>query len=273
MSNTPLKHLLIVGLVLATAACGHTPSRLGVRLDEVGVTKTRIGPAPADLDSRRYLPGSSTRLKRADLLGDRNAEQLVEMPNGGGVEIRDQSGAVINTVRTSDYLTDFGSVPAGSTPGAGTSKQLLVLYTYPNKQKGGTFQVLNAALEQIATWDELPPAGSFSTGEWRRQPALFYLQGDTVVIRSPAGTRLQELRAPEGSIFRDVFVQTLPRDRTVVLASGSGYTQYHMVCVYDGTRLVFQEVSNDLAYGVESADDESGFVVTARDGRWKYTLK
>jgi hypothetical protein len=46
-----------------------------------------------------------------------------------------------------------------------------------------------------------------------------------------------------------------------------------MVCVFDGTRLVFQAVSNDLAYGVEPADGGSQFVVTTRDGLWKYTVK
>jgi hypothetical protein len=271
-----MKRLLLTGVMLAVTGCGHTPSHLGVRLDEVGMSRSRIGPAPADVASRPFLPNSSTRVIQADVLGDEKPELLVEAPGGSGVEIRDQSGALIKMVTTPEYLTDFGAVPE-----AGAKKQRLVLYTYPNKQKGGTFRVLDGAFEQVATWDELPPPGRFGVWEWGGQPALFYLQGDALVVRSSSGARLQELRVPEGHMFRDVFVRTLADGRTAIVLSGSGYTPYHMVCVYEGTRLILQDVEDEHAFGLQSTDGgsglgsgfKSGFVVTTRNSRWQYALR
>jgi hypothetical protein len=268
MAYSILKPLLSTGVILAAAACGHTPSRLGVRLDDVGVVRSRLGSSRADLPFRDHVSGTAKGFKLADVLGDDRPERLIPLPKGAGLEIRDESNRLLKTVKTPDYLTDMGVVPA-----PGTKEPLLVLYTYPNKQKGGTFTVLSAASERVASWEELPPPGSFAAGEWRGQPALFYLQGDTIVIRSPAGRRLQELEAPEGSSFRDVFLQTLTNDRMVVVASGSGYTPYHMVCVYSGARLVFQDVETEHAFDVETVPDGSGFVVTARGSRWKYTMR
>lgn len=263
-----MRKLLVTIVVVAVTGCGHAPSRLGVVLDEVGMSRSRMGPAPPDVFDRNYLPGTTTRVKKADVLGDGAPELLVEMTRGEGVEIRNQSGVLIKAVRTPEYLTDFGFVAA-----AGEAKARLVLYTYPNASKGGTFTVMNEALEPIATWEENPPPGRFGVGEWAGQPALFYLQNDTLVVRSSSGAKLQELPAPEGRMFRDVFVQALGKERTAVVVSGSGYTAYHMVCVYDGARLVFAEVETEHAYGVEPVAAESGFVVTTRESRWRYSLR
>jgi hypothetical protein len=159
-------------------------------------------------------------------------------------------------------------------PEAGAQKQRLVLYTYPNKQKGGTFRVLDGAFEQVSMWDEFPAPGRFTIGEWGAgQPALFYLQGDAIVVRSSSGARLQELRVPEGQMFRNVFVRTLANGRVAIVLSGSGHTPYHMVCVYEGTRLLLQDVQDEHAFDLESTDRGSGFVVTTRTSRWQYALR
>ena len=267
-----MKRLVLTGIVLVVTGCGHTPSRIGLRVNEVGAVRSRIGPAPPDVSLRPYLPNSLTRFKQADVAGDGRPELLVEVAGGKGVDVRDESGALIRLVTTPEYLTDFGAVRE-----AGAAKQRLVLYTYPNRQKGGTFRVLNAAFEPIATWDELPPPGGFGSGDWDGQPAIFYLQKDTIVVRSTAGARLHELQAPEGRIFRDLFVQTLDTGLTAIVASGSGYTPSHAVYVYSGTRLVLQDVEDEHAFGVESSNvgpgDGVGFIVTTRSSRWRYATK
>jgi hypothetical protein len=264
-----VKPLLLAVLVLAATGCGRSPARLGVLVNDLGVKKSYIGSPSKEPMSGSYVPGSSRRFTLADVLGDDSQERLVELPSGAGLEILDLSDHLLATIRTPDYLTHFATMPSA----AGSRKQLIVVYTYPNSHKGGTFRVLNGAQEQLATWDELPAAPSFAVGEWDRQPALFYLRADDVVVRSREGRQLRTFRVPEGQIYRDVLLRALPRDRIVIIASGNGYTQYHMVCVFDAGRLVFQDVAKELAYAVETTDDGAGFVVTARDGQWKYATQ
>lgn len=263
-----MKNLMLTIVVVASTGCGHSPSRLGVLRDEVGISRSRVGASPRDVFERDYLPGTTTRVKTADVVGDGAPELLVEGTRGEGIEVRNQSGVLIKAVRTPDYLTDFGAVAAATGTGS-----VLVLYAYPNAAKTGTFTVFDRSLAATARWEEGPPPGRFASGEWARQPALFFLQKDTIVIRSASGTKLQDLPAPDGRMFRDIFVQPLGNGRTAIVVSGSGYTPYHMVCVYDGARLVFADVEMDHAYGVERDGGGPGFVVTTRENRWRYSFR
>src|SRR5437016_5645885 len=229
-----LKQCCVTAMVLVATGCGHTPSRLGVLVDMIGVTQSGLGPSPQDVASREFLQGSLLRAKPADVAGDATPELLVEIGDGKGIEIRDQAGRVLSEIRTPQYLTDFGAIAAPDSP-----KSLLVLYTYPNAQRGGTFTVMTEGKVETATWDEYPPTGRFGVGEWRGHPALFYLQDDSLIIRSPTGALLQRLPAPQGHLFRELYVRAVANGRTAVVATGNGYTPYHMVSIYDSDRLLF----------------------------------
>src|SRR6266851_9538705 len=125
-------------IIVIASACGHTPSRLGVIVEDVAVTRSRLGPSATDVALREFMPGSTRRVKEADVLGDDKPERLIESADHKGHEIRTQSGDLILQIRTDEYLTDFGAIPT-----TGTSKRLIVLYTYPNNERGGTFTVMN----------------------------------------------------------------------------------------------------------------------------------
>src|SRR5262245_16708012 len=189
--------VLASGLILWS--CGETPSRLGVFVDRRGVMKAMLGASPGDLARRELVPGTSIRQKPADVLDVPGPEMLVAMETGKGLEIRDAQGRTRFRIGTADYLTDFGAVPARD----GASPEL-VLYTYPNRDDGGTFVVMTTDQRPLARWDEKPPPGRFDVSTFRGQPAIFYLQNDTVVVRSPRGEKLAAWPMPEGRHFRDV---------------------------------------------------------------------
>ena len=208
-------------------------------------------------------------MKQADVLGDDTLEVIVALPEGAGVEIRDQAGNRLTRIATDHYLTDFGAVKTSS-----GDKADIVLYTYPDENQGGTFLVATADRRELARWHERPAPGRLAAGNWGGRPALFYLQGDALVVRSPLGSLLARLPAPEGRTFRDLYVAELSAGRTVVVASGNGYTPYHMVCVYDaGGQRVFQEINNEHAFDVKAEDGDSTFVVYARSSAWRYAVR
>jgi hypothetical protein len=63
-------------------------------------------------------------------------------------------------------------------------------------------------------------------------------------------------------------------DRTVILASGNGYTPYHMVCVYHSTgKLVFQDIANEQAFELQARETASDFTVVTRSSEWRYTIR
>jgi hypothetical protein len=264
-----MKLMPTVLLVLFAAGCGIAAPQVGVLTDTVGVSKARLGPSPEDVPARQYLSSDSLRrAKRADVAGDDNLEILAESDGGRGLEIRDPSGQRLSLISTDEYLTDFGAVPA---PDGG--KQNVVLYTYPNAGGGGTFRVATVDGRQLARWEEEPAPALFTVGAWKGAPALFYLQGDELVVRSTSGELLSRLAAPEGRHFQAVRVSSVAGDRTILLASGGGYTPFHMVSVYDRDgRLVFQEIAREHAFELEVDPQQPAFVVVARSSRWQYDL-
>jgi hypothetical protein len=148
---------------------------------------------------------------------------------------------------------------------------LLVLYTYPNLQRGGTFAVFDARFQEVARWDEFPAPGRFTPGRWQGQDALFYLQGNQLVVRSPLGQPVARLTAAQGSNFRGLLIGNAGRNRTVVVASGDGYTPFHMVSIYDDKGdLVFSEANEEHAFALDTAPNQ--VTVSARSTRWTYTI-
>jgi hypothetical protein len=257
-----------LSILTATAQCGNTPPHLGIALDELRIRKSLVGPAPTDIATNEFAPGSTRRIKRADVAGDQDPEELIEMVGAAGVDIRSRAGQLLAQVPTKEYLTDFGAVRL-----PGRQKESLVLYTYPNPEKGGTFIVFDERFNPLASWTESPPPGRFAVGQWNDRPALFYLQGDSVTVRSATGEKLASLSAPEGQLFRGIHVHSLAGGRLAVVASGNGYTPYHMTCIYEGERLRFREVAAEHAFALEPGDAPSNFIVSTRTSRWKYALR
>jgi hypothetical protein len=189
----------------------------------------------------------------------------VERADHHGVEIRDVAGTALRRLEASGYLTDFGAIRR-----PGSDKQDVVMYTYPNAQRGGSFRVVTADGREVAAWEESPPPSSFAVGPWSGALAIFYLQANEIVVRAPTGERLARLSAPGADAFSRLFVTSQGR-YTVVVASGGGYTPYHMVAVYaDGGRLVFQEFAPEHAFGVETDAGTGAFIVSTRSSRWRY---
>jgi hypothetical protein len=263
-----MKVVLAIVCVLLAGGCGNRPTRIGILVNNIGLSKTRLGDAPADLPQRQFSAGSLQRSIQADVSGDDTPEVVVELAAGRGIEIRDQSGRRLAEITAPRYLTDFGTVPA-----AIDGKDALVLYMYPNERRGGTFMVITADRRELARWDEDPPPGRFAVASWSGRAALFFLQGDALVVRSPDGERVGRFDTPQGSHFRALYVGAIEGNRTVVVAAGDGYTPYHMVCVYDsGGRILFQDVAGEHAFGVEASPASSSFIVITRSAKWRYAI-
>jgi len=264
-----MKVLGVVMSVLSLGACGSTPPQTGVLVNHIGAVKTRLGPSPVDLPGRTYTSAPLfLRSRRGDVQGDEAVEVLVELAGGRGIEIRDQGGSRLAHIITPYYVTDFGAVR-----GSKSEKEHIVLYMYPNETDTGTFKVITADQREVASWDEDPPPAGFSVGTWNGGAALFYLQRDALVVRSPDGQPLSRLAAPEGGHFRSVFVAPIGDGRTVALASGDGYTPYHAVYVYEADGgLGFQEIDDEHAFDLEAGPDEGTFLVMTRSTQWRYAI-
>jgi hypothetical protein len=242
------------------AGCGERPSQLGLLVDRTPFARVRIGVAPDDIVTRDRLPGTDRRFARADLVGDSASEMLVLDPGLQGLEIRGDNGALIGHLAFHRNVTDFAGVPA-----EGGGKAVVVV------NLGGTFLLVGMDGHERARWQEVRDPGRFASGSWQGRAALFYLVDDTLVVRSTEGEALARLPAPEGRVFGRVFVAGLAAGRLVLVASGSGYTPYHMVCVYDASgALMFQEVDDELAFAVAPDDAGRAFLVTTRSSEWRY---
>jgi hypothetical protein len=259
----------LTGALLAMIGCGSSPSRVGITVNQISVSKVRLGNSPADLAMRQVALSSPWARVQADVLGDAAPEVLSPLPGGRGLEIRNQAGTRLGMVETAEYLTDFSTVPSWT-----SDKQNFVLYTYPNTERGGTFRVLAPDQQELATWTVMPAPGRFTVAAWKGTTALFYTHGDSIEVRAPTGEGLMRLPAAEGHLFQSIRVATLSEDRLVVLLSGDGYTPYHMVCVYDlAGQLLFQEIADEHAFELEAEPNASSFVVFARSSRWEYTIR
>ncbi len=134
----------LVAILAGCTACGeHVDVRIIV--ENASVQKERMGPAPAGVISSEYTPESGPgvgfwRIKWGDLIGDSQAEAVVEIGAGRGLDLRDRSGGQLMRIATDDYLTDFAISKAG-----GRAKDDLIVYTYPNANRAGTLSIRNRA--------------------------------------------------------------------------------------------------------------------------------
>ena len=261
----------VIAVALVLTGCGRAPTPLGVMVNEAAVTKTRVDPGalvPGDGGGVPDGIGGPT-MHEADVVGDEETETLVALPRGQGIEVRDRNGRRVAAIAASGYLTDFGVLPP-SRPGT-REKQDLVLYVYPNISGGGTFTVITPDERELASWEERSPPGRFTIGRWDGDDAIVYLRSGQLVIRARDARQLVEVAVPASDPY-DVRRTIAVGEHTVVLASGGGYTPFHMVLVIgrDG-RLMFAEVDRDHAFGLR-ANGSDTFVVHTRSGRWQYSL-
>lgn len=264
---TPGRLTLVAVALCAIQACGEMPANLGVQVNTINLRKADAGPSPSDMPARRFDVSSSTsNALTADVLARDDVESVVALEAGAGVEVRDAGGQTVARIATAGHLTHFGVIEASRAP-----LMDLVLYTYPNAERGGTFRVMTPDEVTVASWDEQPPPSHFDIATWNGAPAVLYLRGDDLIVRNARGDLLATLPAPSDIAFQDVYAADARNGRLVVVASGDGYTPFHMVCVYspDG-ELVFQEVANEHAYGLDVRDDGLAFTVLARSRQWAY---
>jgi hypothetical protein len=244
---------------VAAGACGHTVAS-GELVNTINVTHTRFGDAPVDVASAQFVPDSFQRVRTGDLTGDAVAEELLELPRGRGVQIRAAGGGPNRVIETDEYLTDFGTLGGN-----------LVLYTYPNPSRGGTFRIVTPSGTELVRWSVHPPPGQFDVAPWNGAEAIAYLQGDEVVVQSATGEELRRLPAPQGSKFRSIYLEPGVNGATIVLASGNGYTPAHMVAVYDATgTLRYQNVVKEHAFRLEARQTEPAFRVVTRTSILEY---
>ena len=261
---------LLAVAIGALQACGETPATLGIRVNAIGLQKTDVGPSPSDLPARRFSVSSPTHnAVSGNLLESDGRETLVALENGAGVAVTDARGHTFARITTAEHLTHFGVIEASRAP-----LDDLVLYGYPNAGRGGTFRVMTPDEVVVAMWTERPPPSHFDVASWEGTPAVYYLQGDELVVRGPTGDLLARLPAPSGVAFQDVHVANAASGRLVLVASGNGYTPFHMVCVYAPDRqLVFHEIAREHAFGLDVRLDRLAFTVLARSRQWSYQAR
>jgi hypothetical protein len=257
--------LLMLGVGALIAGCGETIDATGVIVKKLDVERKRVGPAPRDISGREFFDDGLQRFKMADVVGDPAEETLVELPSGRGLEVR-SGGRVIDKIASDEYLTDFDAIAVD-----GLSHKQLVLYTYPNSARGGTFRVVTLDGRELTRWDENPPPSRLDVAEWNGDGEIFYIQNDQLVRRSASGMELSRVALPFGDKFQSIHVAGSAGNRLVVLASGDGYTPYHMVSIYDSDgELLFQEIGQEHAFQLEASRTRPDFTVFTRSAEWHF---
>jgi hypothetical protein len=245
--------------------CGETVRPIGVLVNRIGISKELMEaaagpPPPMPVD----VPGRS-----GNVIGDSVEDRLAAMSGGRGVEIRDGSSAAIVRIPMDDYLTDLALIR-----GSDAIENDVVVLTYPNAKRGGTISVFRLPeTTPKATWEEMPSPGRLAVGVWAGEPAVFYERPDAFMVRAVDGRVLAQLGVPGAGAFRLLNTAAIDGGRTVVVASGDGYTPYHMVAVWDGQRqLLFHEQADEHAWQLTVGSDGKSFEVHTRSKRWRYTM-
>jgi len=186
--------------------------------------------------------------------------------------------AITIATTTGDWLQTVCKGGPGSVYGyatiraAGSAKHDLLLCSYPARGRASQFELRSLSEPRIlATWDEHPATCAFAVGAWNERDAVFMLKGDNLVIKSAQGEPVFRTSLPDAHAFNSIAVASLNDGSTVLVASGNGYTSFHMVAVLDRTgALTFHEVEKERAYRLEVTDDGSGFQVWTRVSVWAY---
>lgn len=256
-----MKAALLLAMSALCVACGQRPAVIGITTNDLHLRKTRLGPSPADL-AARVVDGRKDR--REQLVGGPTPERLVRVSHGDTIEVRTAADERVAAVTMPFHITDFGATTSAD------GRPRLVVSMYPNARGSSTYAVFDANWHEVARWQEQPVTSRFATASWRGGPAIFYLQGNALVVRATDGRPVTRLPAPGGGVFRDVQVLSATDARLVLLASGNGYTPFHLVAVYQAGELVFHEIDDEHAFDLSWS--ETGFVVSTRSLRWEYSV-
>ena len=263
-----MKTMLLVTMCAVCVACGQRPdvtaaeaAKAAMTTNRLDLVKTRLGPSPPDL-AARVVDGRNDR--REQLVGDATPERLLRLSFSDTIEVRNANDVRVGAVTMPFHITDFGTTPAPD------GESQLVVSMYPNTGKGSTYAVFDSGLREVSRWEEFPVTSRFATASWRGGPAVFYLQADALVARATDGRVLARLSVPGGEIFSEVHVIDAGDARLVLVASGDGYTPFHLVAVYEGGQLVFHEIGDEHAFDLSRT--MSGFVVSTRSAQWEYRV-
>ena len=181
----------------------------------------------------------------------------VERSDGKSVGIFGLSGHRAEVLSFPLYVADLGVVD----PRADGVADLLV-YLYPNRDGGGTFQVRGGGW-RAEPWD-VPAFSSFSVlpAETSR-PRVLYPVRDGFAIADYGSPPQEILGCPDAHRFAYTHA-AFAGDFLMVLVSGGGYLSAHMLCLFDGEgRLVYREVGEGHAYDLlpVSEGDAAAFLV------------
>jgi hypothetical protein len=261
----------VVLLCWSLAGCHRESGPIGVLVNELGVSKTPIGPASRDVASTGFLaPDSLLRVRSGDVVGDQTVDTIVETDTHRSVEVRDGNDATVTTIPAAAYVSDFIPLIDPSAP-----KQSVLLYLYPDEQGGATFSVVKVTgLQPVATWrEDTGGGGHVATGSWGGGAAVFYLQNGAIVVRGIGGDLLTRITVSGLQEFSYVYASTLAEGRTVFVVSGNGYTQYHMVVIVDRDgRVQYQARDSEQAFRLAVGAEASQFDVETRSTVWRYAL-
>ena len=207
-------------------------------------SRSEIGYAYLDSDGRLAI--------QADVSGNEEMEVLRAVTGRKGafgvtssLQIWDAAGNQLKSIQPSGYLTFLRAFNVDKDP-----KQELILYSYPNQNRGGTIEIVKADGTILNIWDN-HFQGYFDVIDWRGAPHILSIEQNAFVILTLKGERVVRLDAPHAHYFRWITGKRLYDGTLIVLVSGSGYRPYSMICGYDTEhQLIFQEVSAGHANGL-----------------------
>jgi hypothetical protein len=254
--------------LLAIWSCGHSV-KVGTVVERVDVSKRMLSPLPPDEASKYFgnAPEFETTKAIRDVAGV-SVGSVSALPRGRGVEIS-YGGHTLATLSSQGYLTDFCALQHGD------PRQLVVtLYTYPHENRAGKFTVMNAEnREQLSTWLESPAPGGCAMAVWGNSSVILYIEAGRLVARSEDGVVLAVLDLPNSEWVAHIHAVALQSERLIVVGTGDGYTQFHLVSVVNTVtrQIEFEEINKELAFDLRAVGANS-FDVIARSARWRYSL-
>ena len=242
------QHCLVISGFFLFSCLGmqKTPafiSEVGVKTNGASIEKSSLSNLPEGDWQRLDFQDPVANGLRADVLGDAAPEDLrFEVHRDGLVGaktsllIRDSQGTLSNTIHPAGYLTFFQTANADEDP-----QNEIVMYSYPSPA-GQSMEVVNGDGSVLYRW-ETRTEGRFDVIAWEGAPCILTPERDSFAITALDGHPIDRLQAPFAHRFSRIVGRRLAGGMLVVLVSGSGYTNYHMVCVFDAySKLVYQEV-------------------------------
>jgi hypothetical protein len=123
----------------------------------------------------------------------------------------------------------------------------------------------------VSEW-ESPEGGWLSTLDTPDESLFWGLTPEGFVAWDAVGRRVHTFPAGGLTVLRDV-VGVAFQDHTVLVASGGGYRNLSVLCVFDAAnRLIYQEVLPSRTYAILADSTEAGFYLGADQTVVRYRL-